>query len=80
MKTREEIKALRSGKRYFSAEKIAEEMTRRGKEKSGNSDYHISKQSYLSREVGKIPFSKFEIELLSEILDLGEKKAMEYFY
>lgn len=80
MKTRDEIRALRSGLGYFTAEKMADAMTKKGIELSGNDGYHISRQSYWSREVGKIPFSKFEIEVLSAVLGISYKKALEYFF
>lgn len=71
MKTAKELRMLRRVHGYFSAESIAQEMTKRG--------VKASKNSYLAKENGKARFSIDDIKVLAEILDLSIEEAVDSF-
>jgi len=67
----DEIRALRSGKGYFTRKSILEALEAEGVKMTAN--------TYASKEKGKAPFTVKEIRALVKILGITIEEGVEFF-
>lgn len=71
MKSAREIKMLRCGKGFFTAQDVVDALSKEGIE--------LKNQQYLSKENGRTKFSAKEIRAMAKLLGLDLDEAIDIF-
>ena len=75
-----EIKVMRCSKGFLTMAEMAEAISKRGVEMGVFPEgFQMSKQSYTSRETGKVPCSTADIKVIADLLGISVEEAIDLF-
>lgn len=71
MRSKDEIRAMRSGKGYFTLPRLADALEAEG--------VHTNARMLMLKEKGKVKYSAVEVKGLSKVLGISLEEAFDFF-